>query len=67
MAWLIFLSICVYIINSMEIWKYGNMEIWKYGESAAHPRNASDGCIILNLSGRKEINDSSDKILVVED
>lgn len=59
MAWLIFLSICVYIINSMEI--------WKYGESAAHPRNASDGCIILNLSGRKEINDSSDKILVVED
>jgi len=51
----------------MEIWKYGNMEIWKYGESAAHPRNASDGCIILNLSGRKEINDSSDKILVVED
>ncbi|WP_449555368.1 tlde1 domain-containing protein [Lelliottia amnigena] len=38
-----------------------------HGNSAAHPRNASDGCIILNLSGRKEINDSNDKILVVED
>lgn len=38
-----------------------------HGNSAAHPRTASDGCIILNLSGRKEINDSSDKILVVED
>lgn len=38
-----------------------------HGNSAAHPRNASDGCIILNLSGRKEINDSNDRILVVED
>lgn len=43
------------------------MATWQHGNSAAHPRNASDGCIILNLSGRKEINDSSDKILVVED
>jgi len=44
-----------------------NVLVWQYGKSAAHPRNASDGWIILNLSGRKEINDSSDKILVVED
>lgn len=38
-----------------------------HGNSSAHPLSASDGCIILNMSGRKEIDDSSDKILVVED
>ncbi|XQS17336.1 tlde1 domain-containing protein [Citrobacter telavivensis] len=38
-----------------------------HGNSVAHPTQASDGCIILNLSGRKTINDSTDKILVVED
>jgi hypothetical protein len=38
-----------------------------HGNSTAHPRDASDGCIILNISGRKEIADSSDRILVVED
>ena len=38
-----------------------------HGNSTAHPLSASDGCIILGLVGRKEINNSSDKILVVED
>lgn len=38
-----------------------------HGNSVAHPLDASDGCIILNLSERKIINDSTDKILVVED
>ncbi|MDT3563578.1 DUF2778 domain-containing protein [Cronobacter malonaticus] len=38
-----------------------------HGNSGAHPTQASDGCIILNLQGRMAINDSSDKILVVED
>lgn len=38
-----------------------------HGNSVAHPTQASDGCIILNLSGRKIINGSTDKILVVED
>lgn len=38
-----------------------------HGNNAAHPTEASDGCIILGISHRKEINDSSDKILVVED
>lgn len=38
-----------------------------HGDSAAHPREASDGCIILNLPYRKIIDASSDKVLVVED
>ncbi|MBS3049858.1 tlde1 domain-containing protein [Enterobacter mori] len=38
-----------------------------HGNSVAHPQDASDGCIILNLSGRKTINDSSDKTLIIED
>ncbi|MNH36588.1 hypothetical protein D3C79_973950 [compost metagenome] len=38
-----------------------------HGESSAHPGEASDGCIILNLSSRKIIAASSDKTLVVED
>ena len=38
-----------------------------HGNSSIHPLSASDGCIILGLSGRREINDSNDKILVVED
>ena len=38
-----------------------------HGNSAAHPLSASDGCIILDMRYRKEINDSADKILVVED
>jgi len=38
-----------------------------HGNSGKHPRDASDGCIILDIRYRKEINDSSDKILVVED
>lgn len=38
-----------------------------HGNSTAHPTQASDGCIILNLPQRKQLNDSSDKILVVED
>nr|WP_313449762.1 hypothetical protein [Pseudescherichia sp.] len=38
-----------------------------HGNSTAHPTQASEGCIILNLPQRKQLNDSSDKILVVED
>lgn len=38
-----------------------------HGESSAHPGEASDGCIILNISSRKIIAASTDKILVVED
>ncbi|WP_414162814.1 tlde1 domain-containing protein [Superficieibacter sp. BNK-5] len=38
-----------------------------HGESSAHPGEASDGCIILDLLYRKIIAASSDKILVVED
>lgn len=38
-----------------------------HGNSVAHPTQASDGCIILNMAGRRTINDSTDKILVVED
>ncbi|POU03274.1 MULTISPECIES: tlde1 domain-containing protein [Enterobacteriaceae] len=38
-----------------------------HGNSGKHPRDASDGCIILDIRYRKEINDSSDKVLVVED
>ncbi|AST78601.1 TPA: DUF2778 domain-containing protein [Citrobacter farmeri] len=38
-----------------------------HGESSAHPGEAFDGCIILDLPYRKVIAASSDKILVVED
>ncbi|WP_313084043.1 tlde1 domain-containing protein [Atlantibacter sp.] len=38
-----------------------------HGNSAAHPWDASDGCIILDYQSRKTINSSTDKILVVED
>ena len=38
-----------------------------HGNNAAHPLDASDGCIIVALHERKLINESTDKILVVED
>jgi len=38
-----------------------------HGDNSSGLKNASDGCIILNLPYRKIINASSDKILVVED
>lgn len=38
-----------------------------HGDSSAHPGEASDGCIVLNLPYRKIIAASNNKILVVED
>jgi hypothetical protein len=52
-----------YVENSM----CGRDGFMIHGDSAAHPGEASDGCIILNLTSRKVIAASSDKILVVED
>ncbi|MDW8844414.1 DUF2778 domain-containing protein [Erwinia sp. MMLR14_017] len=37
-----------------------------HGDSSKHPGEASDGCIIVDLSGRKEIAASGDYTLVVE-
>lgn len=60
-AWTIRLT--PYIENQM----CGRDGFMIHGESVSHPGEASNGCIILDMSYRKIIADSRDKILVVED
>ncbi|QCR38864.1 tlde1 domain-containing protein [Nissabacter sp. SGAir0207] len=37
-----------------------------HGDSSTHPGEASDGCIIVNIAGRKAIAASGDHLLIVE-